>query len=262
MILFLAALWAEALKARRSKVPWLTALGFSLAPLVGGLFMIILKDPERARSMGLISAKAQLAAGVADWPTFFGLLAQATAVGGAMLFTIVTAWVFGREFSDHTAKELLALPTPREAIVGSKLAVVVIWAAGLTALVLGIGLMVGAAVGLPGWSMALLWRSAGDLVVTAGLTLALMSPVALFASVGRGYLPPIGWAILTIFLAQIVAVTGWGGWFPWSVPALFSGAAGPRATQVGLQSYVVVALTCAAGLVGTFAWWHSADQTR
>ena len=111
MILFLAALWAEALKARRSKVPWLTALGFSLAPLVGGLFMIILKDPERARSMGLISAKAQLAAGVADWPTFFGLLAQATAVGGAMLFTIVTAWVFGREFSDHTAKELLALPT-------------------------------------------------------------------------------------------------------------------------------------------------------
>jgi ABC-2 type transport system permease protein len=56
MSLFRAALWVETLKARRSKVPWLTALGFSLAPLVGGLFMIILKDPERARSMGLISA--------------------------------------------------------------------------------------------------------------------------------------------------------------------------------------------------------------
>jgi hypothetical protein len=36
--------------------------------------MIILKDPERARSMGLISAKAQLAAGVADWPTRLSLL--------------------------------------------------------------------------------------------------------------------------------------------------------------------------------------------
>ena len=32
MMLFRAALWAEALKACRSKVPWLTALGFSLAP--------------------------------------------------------------------------------------------------------------------------------------------------------------------------------------------------------------------------------------
>jgi ABC-2 type transport system permease protein len=107
MMLFRAALWAEVLKARRSKVPLLTALGFSLAPLVGGLFMVILKDPERARSWGLISTKAHLSAGVADWPTFLGLLAQATAVGGALLFTIVTTWVFGREFADHTVKSCL-----------------------------------------------------------------------------------------------------------------------------------------------------------
>jgi ABC-2 type transport system permease protein len=260
--LFLAALWAEALKARRSRVPWLTALGFTLAPLVGGLFMFILENPERARSMGLISTKAQLTAGVADWPTYFALLAQATAVGGALLFALVTAWVFGREFSDHTVKELLALPTPREAIVGVKFAVVALWAAGLTALVFGIGLVVGAAVGLPRWSAALTWRAAGDLAVTAGLTLALMSPVALLASAGRGYLPPLGWAILTLSLAQIVAVTGWGSWFPWSVPPLFSELAGPRSTQVGLHSYILVVLTFAAGLVGTFTWWRSADQAR
>ena len=262
MTLFRAALWAETLKARRSKVPWLTALGFSLAPLVGGLFMIILKDPERARSMGLIGAKAQLAAGVADWPTMLSLLSQATAVGGGLLFTLVTTWVFGREFSDHTVKELLALPTPRAAIVAAKFVVVGIWAAGLTVLVFALGLVVGTAVVLPGWSSALVWRAAGDLVVTAGLTLALMSPVALLASAGRGYLPPLGWAFLTFFLAQILAAIGWGAWFPWSVPALFSELAGPRATQIGVQSYVVVGLTCAAGLVGTFAWWRSADQTR
>jgi ABC-2 type transport system permease protein len=262
MTLFRAALWAEALKARRSKVPWLTALGFSLAPLVGGLFMIILKDPERARSLGLISAKAQLAVGVADWPTMLGLLTQATAIGGGLLFTLVTTWVFGREFSDHTAKELLALPTPRAAIVSAKLVVIGIWAAGLTALVLVLGLVVGAAVGLPGWSMALLWQTTGALVITASLTLALMSPVALLASAGRGYLPPIGWAFLTVFLAQIVAAIGWGGWFPWSVPALFSEIAGPRTAQIGPQSYVVVGLTFVAGLAGTFAWWQRADQTR
>jgi ABC-2 type transport system permease protein len=262
MTLFLAALWAEALKARRSKVPWLTALGFSLAPLVGGLFMVILKDPERARSWGLISSKAQLAAGVADWPTFLGLLAQATAVGGALLFTIVTTWVFGREFSDRSVKELLAVPTPRAAIVSAKFTVIGLWAAILTILVFGLGLVVGAAVGLPGWSLALMWQGASNLIITAGLTLALMPPIALLASVGRGYLPPIGWAMLTIFLAQIVAAIGWGGWFPWSVPALFSELAGPRATQLGVQSYIIVALTLVVGLAATFAWWRSADQTR
>jgi ABC-2 type transport system permease protein len=262
VILFGAALWAEALKARRSKVPWLTALGFSLAPLVGGLFMIILKDPARARSWGLISAKAQLAAGVADWPTYLGLLAQATAVGGALLFTIVTTWVFGREFADHTVKNLLALPTPRAAVVSAKFIVVVLWAALLTVVLLSLGLAVGMVIGLPGWSMALMRRGASDLFITAGLALALMPPIALIASAGRGYLPPLGWAFLTVFLAQIVAAIGWGGWFPWSVPALFSELAGPRATQLGVQSYVVVALTLVAGLAGTFVWWHRADQSR
>jgi ABC-2 type transport system permease protein len=258
--LYLAALWAEALKARRSLVPWLTALGCSLAPLGGGFIMFILQDPVRARTMGIISAKAQITAGTADWPTFWGLLAQTIALAGAVVFAFVAAWVFGREFSDHTAKELLALPTPRAAIVAGKFVIIVIWTAGLAALIFGIGLVVGTVIGLPGWSAALAWHSAANLVITWSLTLALMPFVALLASAGRGYLPPLGWAILTMALAQIAAVTGWGDWFPWSVPALFSGAA--RSAQVGLHSYGAVALTCAVGLVSVFWWWHSADQTR
>jgi ABC-2 type transport system permease protein len=262
MSAFSAALWAESLKARRSKVPWLTALGFAMAPLVGGLFMIILKDPERARSWGLISTKAQLAAGVADWPTFFSLLTYTIAVAGALLFALVTAWIFGREFSDHTTKELLALPTSREAIVSSKFVVLTLWALAMMLFVFGLHLVVGMVVGLPGWSRPLLWGAAGDLLATTCLTLALMSPVALLASAGRGYLPPLGWAFLTLALAQIVVVIGWGAWFPWAVPALFSGMAGPRSGQIGWYSYVVVAVVCAAGLLGTYLWWRKADQTR
>ena len=33
---FLPALWAETLKARRSRAPWVSALGFMLAPLMWG----------------------------------------------------------------------------------------------------------------------------------------------------------------------------------------------------------------------------------
>jgi ABC-2 type transport system permease protein len=183
-------------------------------------------------------------------------------VGGAVLFSLVTAWVFGREFSDHTAKELLATPTPRSAIVAAKFVLIAAWTVTLIVLIFIVGLLVGNAVVLPGWSTMLLWRGAADLAVTTGLTLALMPPVALLASAGRGYLPPLGWAMLTVFLAQIMAATGWGAWFPWSVPALFSGLAGPRADQIGPQSFALVALVLAAGLAATFAWWRSADQTR
>jgi ABC-2 type transport system permease protein len=259
---FLSALWIETLKMRRSKVPLFTAIGFSIVPLIGGLFMIILKDPEAAKSMGLISAKAQLMVGVADWVAFFNIIAQAVAVGGAILFAIVTAWVFGREFSDHTAKELLALPTSRETIISAKFIVIAAWTFALSLFIFGFGLVVGNLVVIPGWSTELVRSAFVDILGSAMLTIALLPFVALAASMGRGYLPAFGWTILTVAMAQIAAITGWGDWFPWSIPALFSGAVGPRAEQLGLHSYIIIALASIIGLAATFYWWRNADQTR
>ena len=259
---FSSALWTETLKLRRSRVPLFTGIGFSFAALMDGFFMIIMKDPEAARRMGLISAKAQLLAGVADWPTFFNVLGQAAAVGGGILFAIIAAWVFGREFSDHTVKELLALPTPREAIIGAKFVVLAAWTLILTVLLFLVGLVVGALVDIPGWSTTLLGSAFVDVIGAGILCIALLPFVALFASIGRGYMPPFGWTILTIVLAQLAAITGWGDWFPWSVSALFSGAAGPRSELLGPHSYILVSLTSILGLAATFYWWRNTDQTR
>ena len=247
----------ELFKARRSKVPLLTGLGFMLAPLAGGFFMVILKDPEFARRVGLISAKAQLVAGVADWPTYLELLAQATAIGGLILFSLVGSWVFGREYSDRTVKDLLALPTPRYAIVAAKFAVITFWSAGLVAIIYLVGLGVGALVGLPGGSTQLILRGGVSIAITAGLTIASITPIIFFASAGHGYLPPMGAAILAIFLGQIVAVAGWGEYFPWSIPALYS-----QGETLGLASYAIVFITGLAGITGTFTWWALADQTH
>jgi ABC-2 type transport system permease protein len=237
---FLSALWAETLKVRRSKVLLFTLLGFSFVPLVDGLIMIILKDPEAAKSMGLISAKAQLMAGTADWPTFFNVLAQAVAVGGAILFAIITAWVFGREFTGRTAKEMLALPTSRETIVTAKFVVITVWTFALVLYVFLFGLLVGKLVSIPGWSTELLGTAIVDVFGTGALTIAMLPFVAFIASLGHGEMPAVGWTIFTVVMAQIAIITGWGDWFPWSVPALFSGI----------------------GLAATYYWWRTADQTR
>jgi ABC-2 type transport system permease protein len=260
---FISALWAEALKAWRSKVTLLTAVAVSILPFVDGLFMIILKDPEQARKMGLIGAKAQLAAGTADWPTYFYVLVLGTAMAGAFLFAFITTWVFGREFSDHTVKELLALPTPRGVIVGAKFVLIAFWTMGLALWMYALGLGIGKVVGIPGASSAQLeWTSFWYMMLTALLTFMLMPFVALIASAGRGYLPPLAWAIVTLALAQIAVALGWGEWFPWAVPALVGGLAGPNPEPIGMHSYVLVLLAFIAGAAATFVWWRSADQTR
>jgi len=251
------AIWVEMFKARRSKVPLLTGIGFLLLPLVGGLFMIILKDPEFARRVGLISAKAQLMAGVADWPTYLDLLSQGVAVGGLILFCLIGSWIFGREFSDRTAKDLLALPTSRSAIVLAKFTVLVLWAAALVAIICLVGLVIGLLVVLPQLSAELICQGGLTLIITAGLTMATVTPIIFFASAGHGYLPPIGVAVLAIFLAQIIAIAGWGEYFPWSIPALYS-----QGVDLGTISYVIVLLTGIGGIAATFIWWKVADQTR
>jgi ABC-2 type transport system permease protein len=257
-----AALWIEVLKVRRSQVTLFTALGFSFVALVDGLFMIILKDPEAAKSMGLISAKAQLMVGTADWPTFFSVLAQAVAVGGMIVFSIITAWVFGREFSDRTAKEMLAVPTSREAIIAAKFIVTFLWTFSLVLLIFVLGLLVGGLVSIPGWSTKLLSIAFGNVLGSGLLTIAMLTFVALAASFWRGEMPAMGWTILMVALAQIAIITGWGDWFPWAVAGLFSEAAGPREELLGAHSYILVIIASLIGLVATFHWWRSADQTK
>lgn len=247
----------ELFKARRSKMPLLTGLGFLMIPFVGGFFMVVLKYPELARQVGLISAKAELMAGVADWPTYLDLLAQSIAVGGLILFSLIGSWVFGREFVDRTIKDLLALPTGRSAIVSAKFVVIVLWSVLLAAIVYFVGLGVGLAVDLPSVASEIIRQGSVRIVLSALLTIVSITPILFFASAGHGYLPPMGVAILVIFLSQIIAVAGWGEFFPWSIPALYS-----QGVDLGVISFVIVAITGVVGVVATFLWWERADQTR
>jgi len=256
-----AAIETELLKSRRSRVPWAVAIGFTIAPLVSGLFMIILKDPDRARQLGLLGQKAQLVGGTADWPSFLGMLSQAVAVGGAVLFAFLTAWVFGREFADRTIRGLLASPTARASIVTAKMLVVAAWSVVIAAWVLVLGLAVGAAVDLPGWSAAEATGTLAGTAAAAVLTIGLQTVTALFATIGRGYMPALGWAVATIAAAQILAVLGWGALFPWSVPALVAGAGGDQAGSVEIAGLVAVAIVVIGGFAATVTWWRRADQT-
>jgi ABC-2 type transport system permease protein len=251
------AIWVELLKARRSKMPLLTALGFAMVPLGGGFFMLVLKDPEMARRVGLISDKARLTISTADWINYLRFLTMAVGAGGIILFGLIASWVFGREYSDRAVKDLLALPTARSTIVLSKLIVVAAWSVTLTIITCLITWFVGTLLGLPQESPQVFWQTGMTITVAVCLVIALVTPIAFAASAWHGYLPPIGVLLLAMGLAQLTNAAGWGEYFPWSVPALYV-----QGEPLGMVSYVIVLLTSIAGLAGTFFWWEWADQTR
>jgi ABC-2 type transport system permease protein len=183
-------------------------------------------------------------------------------VGGVLIFGVIVIWTFGREFSDHTAKDLLALPTPRTMIVAAKFAVTGVWCVALALQTYLLGLAAGTALQLPGWSATAALQGLGRLLVVAVMTWLLVSVLALAASAGRGYLAAVGVMFLVLFLAQIVAALGYGHVFPWSVPGVLSGVSGPDRPTVGVPGFALVAVVGAAGIVATALWWRNADQSR
>ena len=252
------ALWIETHKALRSRVPLFTLIGFLLLPLAMTLLMVIYKDPQFARDIGLLTAKADLAGGSFDWPFFLSMFTQGVAAGGIMLFSLVESWVFGREFSDGTVKDLMAVPVARGTILAAKFLVAAAWGLALTAVIYPVALALGTLVGLPLGTPELFAASTGKVAVTAMLVCIAVLPVAFFASMGRGYLLPVGLAIVGLMFTNLAALLGWGELFPWAVPMLYAGMS--KSAHLGPASYAVVIVTGLVGVLATWAWWQWADQ--
>lgn len=249
----------EVKKARRSAVSLVTSIAFLFIPFMGAMFMLILKNPEKARNLGILSAKAQLAAVTANWESYFGLLSQAIAIGGMVIFSFIAAWVFGREYINKTLKDLLALPTSRSTIVVAKLALITVWSFTFSLLVLIVGVVLGLMIKLPGWSYQLLLDSSSHFIIASLLAILLAWAVAFVTNIGRSYFPALGFVFFMVVLGQIAGALGWGEYFPWAIPALYSNAAGP--INLGAVSYVIVILTGLLGMLGTVMWWRYADHT-
>lgn len=252
-------IWIEARKALRSGMPWFTAAGSLVMPLGIAFLIFVATNPEIAGRLGLVGAKANLMAyATTNWHTYLGLLAQMIAAGGFFLFCLIICWVFGREFTDGTLKDLLAVPVPRGSIVLAKFVVAAAWSAAVAVLIFITGLITGALMGLPQASAGVLLQGSLTVAVTTCLVIAVILPFAFFASVGRGYLLPIGLAILALMLANLVMVLGWGEYFPWAVPGLHA----QGKDHLSPISYPIAILTGAAGMIGTHLWWKYADQNR
>jgi len=228
-------------------------------PLGMAFLIFVAKNPELFRKLGLVSAKANLIAYTAtDWPSYLVLFAQIISAGGFFFFVMAVSWVFGREFADGTLKDMLAVPVRRSSILLAKFIVVTAWSAAMAIVIFILSLVVGAIIRLPGGSASVILHGSLVTAITVCLVIAVVLPFAFFASVGRGYLLPMGVAVLTLITANLLMVLGWAEYFPWAMPILYS----QGVSDLTPLSYWMVLITSAAGMLATYLWWKYADQNR
>jgi ABC-2 type transport system permease protein len=243
----LRALRAEITKLRRSAVPLWTALVVVIAPLVTVSSVTLVRNgAEHATWLAFMRAGPQLLAG---WY-------------GTVLFGMVTAYVFGREYADGTVTALHTLPLDRGLVVCAKMVVVLGWALALTFVGLVAQAGYAAALGLAGSSWADAASCLGVALRVTALICATMPLVALVAMIGRGYLAPMVFATTAAALGIGLAEGGFSRYFPWSMPVAVSGMALFPAVPLHAPtavSWVLMGVLFAGGLGAAIVYADRAD---
>lgn len=259
--MFSQVLTTEFMKLRRSNVPWGTLGGLSLAPVGLALFMWILREPGRAASLGLLGTKANLSGLEATGPVYLSTLVTVFGVGGMLLLPFIVAYIFGREYVDLTAKNMLALPVARHWFVAAKLIVAATWWFALVVVVLAESVLIGLALGLPGFSAGMALGAVSGSLRAAAISYLLAPVVAWVTVAGRGYMGPIAFALAGMAVGDLLGRTGWAPYFPWSIVPLMIGMVGqPQTVPAG--SYAVLAVTFVVGIAATIAQLRFADNEQ
>jgi ABC-2 type transport system permease protein len=258
---FFAALSIESLKSRRSWMLWIILAIFVFMAFMMGLMIYLSLHPELIHNSDLLTAKTSIFENV-DWSAYFKLLYEIVAMIGLIGFGFVFSWFFGREYTDHTIKDLLALPMPRSTIVMAKMTVAFFWCIMLSLTLFVAGIASGFLIHISGWTGDLAWKAFGIYAVTALLTMLVSTPIAFFACWGQGFMLPLGYMILMMIITQFVGngIPALAPYFPWAVPALYCFSQGLGGPPVETASYVIFGFTSLLGIVITMAWWRYADQ--
>ncbi|MEG6588522.1 ABC transporter permease [Paenibacillus barengoltzii] len=223
----------ELLKVWKSIVFRVVAVVFIAMPLLIGLF----KEPGVSWDM--------------YYTDIFDSIASLLVVG----FSFTSAWVFGREYTDKTIKDLIVKPIPKSYSVLSKFIVITIWNILIALFTFALITIAGSFIGVNGSSGSSILQFFGTFMLTSVLIMAVSSTSALIANITKGYLAPIGLIFVIIIASNAVVQLGLGPYFPWTIPVLLT-----KGVDIGFISYSILVLTAIVGFAGTVAWWRFAEH--
>lgn len=182
---------------------------------------------------------------------------------GVLLLGLMTAFTFGREYTEGVVANELTAPARREFWVLAKVLILGVWYLALAVLSVAMQGLWAVVLGKHGFDAAGMWTVLSDTLRVAVLLFCTMPVVALTAVVTRGTLAPMILSALGFSAGMIGGIAGWGTWLVWAMPTSITGSfmqlEGAAAADLSTGSWAIAIGTFAIGLLALIWYVDRAD---
>ncbi|UHA71766.1 ABC transporter permease [Paenibacillus sp. 481] len=239
-------LYTELLKLKRAKMFMVSIIGASAAPIL--MFVAFLTAENEKPSEQPITFEV----------SFYNTNLYVLLLIGTLLYGVITAYLFNREYVEDTLKNLLTIPVSRTSLIASKMAMLFIWIVILTLVAWGMTLILGLIGQFDGLSVAVLMKSLQQHLVGAVLLFLLSTPTIFVTFLFKNYVPTI--IFTSVITMANIAITNskYKVLFPWSAAHAIANNEF-NAHFPPLYSYISVLVTAAIGLIATVVYFKKSD---
>ncbi|WP_406533883.1 ABC transporter permease [Methanobrevibacter sp.] len=237
----LTFLQMEFLKLKRSNIFLLSLGGAVLPPL---LMFIAVTAFEEGSTFDMLFTNVNM---------------YMSALFAVLLFAIIIAYLFGREYNEHTLKTMLTIPISRGKFLLAKYVMFLVWILILTVATSLSTVIFGFVAGLDGFTLKLFIDSFAQLLYANVLLFLTFSPFVFLSLFITNMVPAmVGGASLTLVNMLIYGQT-WAPYVPWVCPYLIaSGEIAEYSTSISV-SYGIILATFVIGLAISYIYFTKKD---
>lgn len=243
-------IYCELLKLKRSKVLLISLLGVLATPL-----MILLealqthfKHPEQIFTLSDLYDNSLI---------YIMLLI------GMMVYTVIVAYLFSREYTEKTLKSILPIPVSKKSLAISKFFILFLWITVLTiftwASMLGLAAIYHGVFGMSEFQLSVAWIWLVKMLFGGILMFLTISPFAFLAEKTKGLVVPMIAASVIVMGSAALSNQDIGALYPWT--ATFFMVKG-RLAGTGYPIWLAIssiALTSILGFAATFIYFQKED---
>ena len=176
-----------------------------------------------------------------------------------LLFAIIMAYLFGREYNEHTLKAMLTIPISRGKFLVSKYIMFLVWIVILTVVTSVSTLVFGFVAGLSGFTIKLFIDSFANLLFANLLLFLTFSPFVFISLFVTNMVPAmVGGASLTL-VNMLVYGQSWAPYVPWVCPYLIASGEIAEYSVSILTPYALIFATFLIGVIISYVYFTKKD---